>query len=469
MRIIDHRSLPEDRPTTFDDKGRRIYLFPAAVKGFWRNRRTLVQAILIAIFLIGPWIKLGGHQIILLDIPRRQFAFFGLTFWAHDTPILFFILLILAVSLMLVTAIWGRIWCGWACPQTVFIDGVFRRIERLVIGSHLQQMQFAKNPMSGEKLAKLTIKWSLFILISLVISHSFLAYFVGAANLWPMITSDPRENWTSFIVMGAVTGGILFDFAWFREQFCMIMCPYGRFQSLLMDRNSLAVIYDEKRGEPRGKKQIEKTGDCVDCFRCVTACPTGIDIRRGVQMECIACTACIDACNDVMSKVGRPKNLIRYESANGMEGRVRRIFTARVGAYITILLLGFAGLSWAIGRREPIDATVLRGNDFPYQIVTEGAEAGRIMNHFKLHIRNHRFEDVEISYRILTENVDLVAPINPVHLKPGELQRIPFFLKFSKEQTRDTGSSRVKIRFESRGAQEPFSFEKEFPIVGPFN
>lgn len=314
--------LHPDRLATTDAQGRRIALYPADVRGFFRRKRTQVQAILVIIFLVLPWVRINGQQALLLDIAQRRFEIFGLSLRAHNAPLLFFVFAAGAFGLFFVTAVWGRVWCGWACPQTVFIDGVFRKIERWVEGSALERRKLDAAPLSLQKFLKKFGKWSLYIFATLILTHSFLAYFVGTGPLAEMIRKNPSENWGSFLFMVFSSAVILFDFAWFREQFCTIVCPYGRFQSVLMDRGSMIVAYDVDRGEPRATPQAKalskahnsNLGDCVNCYRCVQVCPTGIDIRRGLQMECIACTACIDACDEVMTKVKKPTGLIRYDS-----------------------------------------------------------------------------------------------------------------------------------------------------------
>lgn len=476
MKIFSHKDLPEDRLSTTDELGHRVYLFPAAVDGVWRNRRTIIQVLLICFFLLAPWLSFNGHQLILLDIEHRRFALFGLTFWAHDIPIFFLVLLIGTVGLAFVTAIWGRVWCGWACPQTVFIDGVFRRIERLVVGNHLEQMKLAREKLSFRKILRLGVKWALFVLAGLIISHSFLAYFVGSDRLWPMIRSNPVDNPTAFLIMAAITFLIVFDFGWFREQFCIIMCPYGRIQSLLMDPNSLAVMYDPKRGEPRGKPSAAssvKNGDCVDCHRCINVCPTGIDIRRGVQLECIACTACVDACDDVMTKLNRPKGLIRYESHAGLEGHLRKMWNPRTVAYLFVIFLACIALAWIVTHRSPIDVTFIRGHDMPYEVMKEGELAGRVLNHFKLNIKNQEFAEGHAKIELIqdSEDVKLVLPFQTLTLQSGELQRHPVFVTFPVARTKGIGVSKVRVRitFESEGRSERTAvFEQELPLVGPF-
>ena len=350
MRVLDQRNLPDERPASMDESGRRVFIFPAPVSGFWRRARNIVEILLIIFFLVLPWIKIGGHQALLLNIGDRQFSIFGLTFWAHDAPLIFFIVAFLAIGLAFITAVWGRIWCGWGCPQTVFIDGVFRRLEYWIIGSHVQQRNLAKAPWGIKKFFKLSVLWSLFLVASLIIAHSFLAYFVGADNLVEMTQHNPYENWTIFLIMGFITAVILFDFGWFREQFCIIMCPYGRFQSVLMDDDSLTVSYDPIRGEPRKGAAAEgqKEGDCIDCYKCVAVCPTGIDIREGLQLECIGCTACIDACDEVMEKIEKPKGLIRYATGSSLKGIQSKFLKPRVAIYTVLLVAVVTALIFSI-------------------------------------------------------------------------------------------------------------------------
>lgn len=412
--------LPEDRPASFDEHGNRVYLHPAEVKGPWRSRRTVFYTVLLAIFLVMPWIHIAGHQAVLLDLPRRRFAFFGLTFWAHDAPMLLFVIGGFAVTLLFVTSVWGRVWCGWACPQTVFIDMVFRRIESWVEGSPVERRKLDAAPLSASKAGKRALKWTLFTAASLVIAHSFLAYFVGTDRLAEMVRSSPTENPGAFLVMLGAAGITLFDFGWFREQFCMVACPYGRLQSVLMDDKSLAPLYDAGRGEPRKHTPgvaADKLGDCVSCYRCVQVCPTGVDIRRGVQLECVACTACIDACDDVMDKVGKPRGLIRYESVQGMEGRQSRKWGFRSYLYLAVMLAAAVGLALTVVNRQPFQMTVNRPPDAPYTITSEG-----VVNHLRVHMANMAFDDARVTFRLggVDGGYKIIAPKNPWPVKAGE-------------------------------------------------
>jgi len=471
MKVLDQRNLPGERLSTTDEKGKRVYIFPEAVKGIYNNFRTAVQVVLIVIFLMLPWVTVGGHQALLFDVLDKKISIFGLNLWYHDAPLILFILGILCIGLAFATAIWGRIWCGWGCPQTVFIEGVFRRIERLVIGSHIKQKLLVRSPMSGDKLFKYTMKWFLFLLVSLLVAHSFLAYFVGAERIITMTQGDPRDHWTIFLFMLFITGAILFDFGWFREQFCIIMCPYGRFQSALLDENSVNVTYDFNRGEPRKgiSEKVEDEGDCINCYKCVSVCPTGIDIRNGLQLECIACTACMDACDEVMEKVDKPSGLIRYETEAGLSGKRTRFLRSRTVVYAVLLVLFFSGLTIAVLNRQDISYTVLRAKDSPYSIVKESDEKEFIINHFKLHINNQSFENKTLELNLsdisLHGSVQLISQNNEVNVEAGNDTTLHFFVKFPSGFISEGGSKIINIVLTD--SINKTNVEKEVKLVGP--
>ena len=461
--------LPEDRLATMDESGRRLYLHPADASGRFRRWRTLVYSVLLVIFLVLPWIKIGGYQAILLDLPQRKFAIFGLTFWAHDAPMLLFVLGTFVLGLLLVTAIWGRVWCGWACPQTVFIDMVYRRIETWFEGNFIQRRKLMEAPWTFEKVARKGLKWLFFVGVSLVIAHSFLAYFVGVEELARMVRSSPVENPGAFGVMAFVAGLILFDFGWFREQFCIVACPYGRLQSVLMDDRSLTVAYDEQRGEPRKQRGLpaDQTGDCVSCFKCVQVCPTGIDIRRGLQMECIGCTACIDACDEVMDKVDKPRGLIRYASMEEIQTGKKSRGSLRSLAYLALLLAVVSGLVVTISQREPLNVSVIRPPDAPYRVL----DTGEIVNRFRLHVANTGFEDMLVDFRI--EPGDLDYPIatarRPVPVAGGESESIDIFVRFPRNAL-ENGKKSVHlavVTVESDQGTEGLHKSQQVELLGP--
>lgn len=437
--------LDPDRLMSLNEHGDRVAIIPAEVQGPWRTRRNWVQAVLIVVFLILPWTKVNGLQTIFLDIPNRKFTFFGLTLWAHDAPMIFFLLLASTLGLAFVTSIWGRVWCGWACPQTVFIDGVFRRIENWIEGNYVERRKLLTAPWTALTVCKKLLKWFLFFVVSSVIAHSLVAYFTGAQELLGMIEGGPHGSWTYFVIISVVSLVLLFDFGWFREQFCIIMCPYGRIQSLLMDQNSLAVIYDEKRGEPRKGKSLphQKSGDCVSCNRCVQVCPTACDIRKGVQLECIACTACIDACDDIMAKLKKPKGLIRYGSSSGQKNKLT---SARSFLYLGIIFIATSVLIFNLAFRKDADILLLRGSDRPYEKVQNEE---KILNHFKLHIKNQsRFAmktDFKISDESKQQGIRLVMPPSLPELAENQDTTIHVFVEFPVSLTAKEGQFSIPL------------------------
>lgn len=461
--------LPLDRLSTTDEKGRRVWLYPADVRGRFRDLRVKVRAVLIVLLLALPWIEIGGHQAILIDVHRRRFSLFGLTFWAHDAPMLFFVFGGTVLALCFVTAVWGRAWCGWACPQTVFIDGVYRRIERWIEGDSVQRKRLNEAPWDAVKVLRKSVKWALFSGVSILVAHTFLAYFVGTERLLEMIRSKPDENPASFAIMAGATLVTLFDFGWFREQFCTVVCPYGRFQSVLMDDFSKVIAYQGARGEPRrgiAAVGAQKQGDCVDCFRCVQVCPTGIDIRRGVQLECIACTACIDACDDVMTRLKKPKGLIRYDSASAANGSAWS--RPRLWIYLALLAALMAGLAANLVDRAPLTATIFRAAEAPYQL---GA-SDEVINHFKLDLGNQSFEAIDARIGLAPEaesrGLKLVAPLAIVPVEPGKSRRADFFVKAPRSYfSNGRGAAAIRVAYRAANPGKDHVIEEELKLVGP--
>ncbi|MBN9166592.1 MAG: cytochrome c oxidase accessory protein CcoG, partial [Myxococcales bacterium] len=335
--------------------GRRRRPYPADVSGRWVRARRVVYFALIALWAALPWIRIGGHPAVFLDIERRSFFLFGATFNAQDIWLLFFAVTGFGFGLACVTALLGRAWCGWACPQTVFIEAIFRPIERLVNGPRNTALERAKKPPSLDSVWRTGLTHALYVLAAAFAAHVFLAYFVSLPKLYEMIRTRPGAHPEAFAWMLGSTALFYVSFGVFREQFCVVMCPYGRLQSVLIDDDALVVGYDERRGEPRGKAKDAGRGACVDCNRCVVVCPTGIDIRQGLQLDCIACTACIDACDDVMDRLGQERGLIRYDSLRGLRGEQRRPWfrRPRLAIYGVLLALGMVATSVAMHRREP--------------------------------------------------------------------------------------------------------------------
>lgn len=440
MSVFKSRNVHEERLATTDEKGNRVYIYPEDAKGKFRKYRNFVYWLLIGFYFVLPWFHYQGEQVILLNLIERKFVFFGNIFWGHDAPLLIFVFLSIAFLVAFITSLFGRLWCGWACPQTVYIDAVYRKIEKLIEGKARERRLLETGPWTATKIFKRTLKWVLFIFVSSLIAHSFLGYFVGTWNLYSIVTSSPEKNWTLFITMLSLTGLFAFDFGWFREQFCIIACPYGRFQSVLMDSNSLTISYDVKRGEPRrnlGVIDKDKEGDCINCYRCVSVCPTGIDIRRGTQLECIGCTQCIDACDDIMVKLKRPKGLIRYESENGLQGKRKESFLGiRSIIYLTILVLLLIGFVVSLKRMNQLDAMLVRGSRVPYQSRTLEDGTQMIINHYNLELFYNEGEKI-VEFSTTDPEIKLVTPIKQFKIRPQAKSIATIFLQFNKSKLKN--------------------------------
>lgn len=374
---------------SINEDGSRNVLQPADARGRWHTRKNWVFALLIAIYVVVPWIQIGGHPALRLDVPNRTAYLVGHTFTREDFYLVFFLLTGFGFGLFAVTAVFGRVWCGYACPQTVFLEGVYRRIERWLEGGRNERMKRNQGPWTFDKTWRKVVKQFAYLAITLLITHTALAYFLPVEELVPAILSGPAGHWLAFTWTIAATAVVYFDFAWFREQFCVIICPYGRLQSALIDDDTIVVGYDKSRGEPRGAKG-KAEGDCIDCGSCVNVCPTGIDIRNGLQMECIGCTNCIDACDSIMQQVGRAEGLVRYDSLRGFDGRKHRWLRPRLFLYLVLAIIGLVVFAFSASGRSSFDATVLRARGMPYTI-----EGDRIQNVFTIHLRNKSLEKTE--------------------------------------------------------------------------
>lgn len=335
-------SPSRDSVTTILEDGSRRFLHPSEPRGQWVRARRAVAWMLIAFFAAIPWIDIGGYPAVFLDVEHRRFHLLGSTLGLGDIWLLFFAISGVGFTIYAVTALLGRIWCGWACPQTVYMEHLFRQVDRLVEGDHLARARLDGLAWSKpEKFLRRGSRVLVYLVLCWLVAHIFLAYFVSIPGLYPMVTGAPSAHPTAFVAMMGMTGVLFFNFWWFREQLCLIVCPYGRLQSALIDDNSVIVGYDARRGEPRGKPSAgAQVGDCVDCRKCVQVCPTGIDIRQGLQMECIACTACIDACDDVMTRLRRPTGLVRYASLSELAGGRTQLLRPRTVIYGILFLIG---------------------------------------------------------------------------------------------------------------------------------
>ena len=433
---------PNLNPESFRDAlasvredGKRNWVYPKKVKGFFYNYRTYLSWLLLAILFAGPFIKIDGRPYMLFNIFERKFIIFGAAFWPQDTHLLIFLLLIFFVFVILFTVVFGRVWCGWACPQTLFMEMVFRKIEYLIEGDANQQRALNDGPWTGEKIWKKGLKLSIFGFISLLIGHLVMAYLIGIDQVIQIVTQSPTAHLAGFIGLVAFSGIFMFVFSWFREQACIVVCPYGRLQGVLLDDNSINVMYDYVRGEPRSpiRKQateVPPKGDCVDCGLCVQVCPTGIDIRNGTQMECVNCTACIDACDEVMVKVDRPTGLIRYASENSIKQGFQKLFTGRVKGYTFVLMLLVAAFVSLIATREDLEGTITRFPGMTYQARPDG----KVSNLYNITLINKTFEPQSVTIVSMADgmNVEIVGDTNWV-IEPQTKFEGRFFLV--KEQT----------------------------------
>ena len=453
---------------TLNLDGTRRWMRPKLFEGRFLQRRRWLAWALIGLFTGLPYVRIGGQPVILLDVVNRRFTLFGTTFLPTDTMLLMLLLVGLFVGIFLLTAIWGRVWCGWACPQTVYMEFLYRPIERLIEGGPR-----AQRDLDGRRLApRRLLTYAVFGALSMFLAHTFLAYFVGVEALRHWITRSPFEHPAAFLVMAGTTALMFLDFGWFREQVCMVACPYGRFQSVLLDRRSLIVGYDYRRGEPRGHlasrsgtangagAATRALGDCIDCGACVVTCPTGIDIRDGLQMECIHCTQCMDACDSVMDRVGRPRGLIRYSSRDELDGAPRRILRPRIVLYPILLLAVWGMLGLSLAHRQSADVTVLRGLGSPFALLP----SGEVSNQIRVKIVNRAGGDRRYLIELANgDGLHLIAPDNPLAVGVRHAATATVFVTAPLSAFR-SGAREIRFRV-SDGVD--FSASLPYRLLGP--
>lgn len=428
-----------DSVATISKEGKRNFINPKKPKGRLYNLRTWFSVFYLIVFFTLPFIKVHSEPLLMFNVLERRFIIFGMIFWPQDFFIFGIAMLTFIVFIILFTVVFGRVFCGWACPQTIFMEMVFRKIEYWIDGDSTQQKLLKKMPWNAKKIQKRTLKFVCFFLISFLIANFFLAYLIGMDQLLSYI-SNRTQNIPTLISLLIFTSVFFFVYWWFREQVCIVVCPYGRLQSVLLDQNSILVAYDYKRGEPRGKlakkneSQIEVKGDCIDCSACVRVCPTGIDIRNGTQLECVNCTACIDACDAIMTSIEKPAGLIRYASEKSIKEGEKLKFTNRIKSYTAILSLLIALLVFLIVSRTDLDATLMRTAGMTYTSLPDG----RISNLYNLKLANKTHENIPFTVKLenLPGEIQLIDNDHPV-VKKEDYLILQFFLKLNRKDVKN--------------------------------
>jgi len=448
---------------TLNADGSRRWIRPKPSTGkFWHRRRAVAYGLMVA-FVAIPFLRLNGKPLMLLDLPRREFTFFGTTFLPTDTLLLMLLGLSIVIGIFLLTALFGRVWCGWACPQTVYMEYLFRPLERLLEGGWNQSRAYDRE--RGRLHPRRLLKYAVYAVLAAILGNLFLAYFVGTDSIAQWVTQSPFAHPVSFLVMAVTAGLVFFDFTYFREQTCLVACPYGRIQSVLLDRQSLIVAYDPNRGEPRSKPRdplplAGRRGDCVDCGACVVTCPTGIDIRDGLQMECIHCTQCADACDAVMAKVGKPAGLIRYTSREALAGHARHMLRPRTVLYPLAFALAFGGFLAALGMKPRADVTLLGAVGEPFTRSPDGT----VVNQVRVKVANRSGDEHRYSVELLdAPGAKMIAPELPLAVAPGANAITMLFVVLPASAFHD-GVRAVRFRISDGGA---FRDEVAWSLRGP--
>ncbi len=441
-----------DSLSTLDEHGNRRWIFPKKPKGKYTNARIGVSIFLLAILFGAPFIKIDGEPFLLANFFERKFVIFGQVFWPQDFHLFVLGMISLVVFIVLFTVVYGRIFCGWVCPQTIFMEMVFRRIEYWIEGDWTAQKRLRKQPWDTNKIIKKGSKHLIFVAISFLIMHTLMSYIIGIEKTFEVISSPPGENLAGFIAMMAFTGIFYYIFSTFREQVCTNVCPYGRLQGVLLDRNSVVISYDYKRGEKRAKYRKDEDrsavgkGDCIDCKQCIYVCPTGIDIRNGTQLECVNCTACIDACDEMMDKVDLPRGLIRYAAESNVADGKKFKFTGRMKAYSAVLVALIGVLITLLLIRTDIETTILRTSGIMFQ----EREDNKISNLYNYNIVNKTNKHKVINLELLDKEGAIEVVGKTINITPQSVAEGALFVVFDRDDLTQM-STKIKIGVFSSG------------------
>ena len=430
-----------DSVGTISKEGNRNYVIPQKPSGKMYQTRSLFSYLYLVLFFTLPFLKVGGEPVFLFNVLERKFILFGKIFWPQDFFIFAIGFLTFIVFVILFTVAFGRIWCGWACPQTIFMEMVFRKIEYFIDGDANQQKKLKAMPWNTEKLFKRGSKIVVFFLLSFLIANFFLGYIIGIDEVGVLVKEGIFVHFGTFSALVIFTLVFFFVYYWFREQACIIVCPYGRLQGVLLDRNSILVAYDYVRGEPRGKMSdlTSDKGDCVNCHACVRVCPTGIDIRNGTQLECVNCTACIDACDEIMDHINKPKGLIRYASENGIANKQKMVFSWRLKLYTIVLTLLLSFLAILLITRADIAARILRTPGQTYQLLDQN----KTSNLYNIKLVNKTRHNIHLNIKL--ENIEgEIKLVNPIEVPKESYFQTSFFIVLKNEQIKSR-KTKVKI------------------------
>ncbi|MBO6525290.1 MAG: cytochrome c oxidase accessory protein CcoG [Balneolaceae bacterium] len=452
MASIDDRRITKDtyrdHLATVNEKGGRNWIYPKKPSGRYYKARNIFALFLLAFFFAGPFIEINGQPLLMINILEREFVIFGVRFWPQDLHLLVFGMLTFIIAVVLFTAIFGRLFCGWACPQTIFMEIVFRRIEYWIEGDASSQIRLNKAPWTTEKILKKASKHAIFYGMAFLISNLFLAYVIGKDAWFELVTDPPSQHLGGLSAMIIFSGVFYGVFAFMREQVCHFVCPYGRMQSVMLDNNSINVMYDYVRGEDRARvgdrKKVEagkatladlgfsedtSFGDCIDCYQCVKVCPMGIDIRNGTQLECVHCTACIDACDHVMDKIDKPRGLIRYSSENAIREKERKIVNPRVIGYSSVLLVLMTTFVVLMSMRSDLETTILREPGTLYQELP----GDRFSNIYDIKVINKTFDEVDYELELVSPQGALVSLGNVTSVEGQSISEGRFMVQLSRE------------------------------------